>query len=1407
MTANLSIKNWSRRAKNAAAALLFLTAYSISAVGPFVPVVNASAGDITISGTEGQNSDGSWTPGNTTQYKEGDTVNYRFKLTSNSNANASGNMRIEFGSNNCVFFDNYFKLLSVVSTSTADVAASNNGVVGVGTPVSGNLYEDYYQELGVEFHQTGTVIVTYQIRLSLTAGECNGSSSHMSYGNATSPGDFGNIGNMTIPSPANVWTLPSITVHKQVADGTAEAKDFSVAITAPDGTTQTYPFVNDTGTTQTGTVFIDNLRQDGQYTLEETNAGGVYAMTGWSGASTNCSLGSLIARTLYADVQAGDTSNGGHGTHVKNATCTFINSVHEGSITVIKNVVNDNGGAKTYADFSFDVNNQNYSFNETTSPDGARTISLPVGTYSVTEPEANTMGYSTSYDNCANITVVANQTATCTITNDDNAPSLSVTKHAINDNGGTKQAPDFKLYVNGELQTDARKGGDVNDSAITYEYAEGKVLAGTPYTVTEDEVTGYEKVSIVCTDLGTQQTVAQPVVLQLGQKVDCTITNNDKAPSLTLKKTVVNKYGGQAVPSDWTLTATGPTIFSAPGSISGATSPNTFKAGTYTLSEAPTNSPIAGYTASAWDCGNTVVTNGQIQIGLGESVTCGITNSDTPATIFGFKYEVNSDKTQADSDGNGISGLSGWTICLDADQSGTCDSGEMTTTTAADGSYSFTGISAGTYSFLESLGGSMDGWTQIFAPQPVTVGLGGSSTGNNFGNFKNGDIHGYKWNDLDGDGHKSDGEPKLSGWTIFIDEDSDNVLDNGEAWTVTDTYGNYSFDNLAPGTYTVCEVMQNGWVQTAPGTQTKCSNRTINISGESNTLNFGNQARGTLTVIKNVDDGFGKVSQDVDGWTWNYDGSYQNGNDETANSGNAITVPADNYTVGENQQTNYHFTSVNCAKNGQAYTVTQAESFDVTVGASDAVVCTFTNTRDTANITVTKKVVNDNGGTAKVSDFNLYVNEDQVTSGTSKSFLTDTKYTVSEKAQVSGYDQTSLKCWVSGIPFVDLGNTFTLENGKDVECEIVNDDIAPQLTVYKEVYNGITNLTKTPADFTMNVDGTNVSNSSFPGDDGGTTVTLKAGGYTVSEGAHDDYDMYMEGDCDTDIAVGEHKYCHVYNEAIPDPQINVVKSGPTQAHEGDTVTYTFTVTNPGNVPFPDVQVEDDIAGAGTYVSGDTNDNYYLDPGEEWIYTADYAIPDGQVDDVHNTVTACGGYGYYEGEGERSQYNDGYETVCDTDDHTLDVLHPAVMVVKAGPINAQLGTTGTYTFTVTNTGDTPLDLTKVMDSIAGTGVYVSGDTNGDGMLDLNETWLFTADYKFNTLGSVTNVVTVCGVDSLDIETCDEDSHTTIVYQPQVLGAELEDTGIGTMAPLLLSSSLLGLAVFITFRSRSKQSVRV
>ncbi|NET41952.1 SdrD B-like domain-containing protein, partial [Okeania sp. SIO2B3] len=80
-----------------------------------------------------------------------------------------------------------------------------------------------------------------------------------------------------------------------------------------------------------------------------------------------------------------------------------------------------------------------------------------------------------------------------------------------------------------------------------------------------------------------------------------------------------------------------------------------------------------------------------------------------------------------------------------------------------------------------------------------------------------GSISGYKWNDLDGDGIWDDNEQGLEGWTIYIDENNNGELDDGEMSTVTDGDGYYSFDDLSPGTYTIAEELQPGWEQTYPG--------------------------------------------------------------------------------------------------------------------------------------------------------------------------------------------------------------------------------------------------------------------------------------------------------------------------------------------------------------------------------------------------------------------------------------------------------------------------------------------------------------------------------------------------------------------------------------------------------------
>src|SRR4029077_909441 len=94
--------------------------------------------------------------------------------------------------------------------------------------------------------------------------------------------------------------------------------------------------------------------------------------------------------------------------------------------------------------------------------------------------------------------------------------------------------------------------------------------------------------------------------------------------------------------------------------------------------------------------------------------------------------------------------------------------------------------------------------------------------------------------------------------------------------------------------------------------------------------------------------------------------------------------------------------------------------------------------------------------------------------------------------------------------------------------------------------------------------------------------------------------------------------------------------------------------------------------------------------------------------------------------------------------------PAVKIVKyvngqdadsAPGVHVAAGSTLTFTYVVTNTGNVPLSSVAVADSVLGRiAVPRTGDTNGNGQLDLTETWTYTKTATA-AAGQVGNVGTV------------------------------------------------------------------
>jgi len=80
-----------------------------------------------------------------------------------------------------------------------------------------------------------------------------------------------------------------------------------------------------------------------------------------------------------------------------------------------------------------------------------------------------------------------------------------------------------------------------------------------------------------------------------------------------------------------------------------------------------------------------------------------------------------------------------------------------------------------------------------------------------------GSISGQVWNDLNGNGAHDGGEPGLSGWVVYLDQNRNRVRDADETWTTTDGTGAYSFPALDPDQYNVAEEAPVGWSQTYPG--------------------------------------------------------------------------------------------------------------------------------------------------------------------------------------------------------------------------------------------------------------------------------------------------------------------------------------------------------------------------------------------------------------------------------------------------------------------------------------------------------------------------------------------------------------------------------------------------------------
>ncbi len=208
---------------------------------------------------------------------------------------------------------------------------------------------------------------------------------------------------------------------------------------------------------------------------------------------------------------------------------------------------------------------------------------------------------------------------------------------------------------------------------------------------------------------------------------------------------------------------------------------------------------------------------------------------------------------------------------------------------------------------------------------------------------------------------------------------------------------------------------------------------------------------------------------------------------------------------------------------------------------------------------------------------------------------------------------------------------------------------------------------------------------------------------------------------------------------------------------GDTITYTFTVANTGNVTLNAVGVSDPKIGTVTCPGG------ALAPGATRTCTATYTLTQADVDAgiVDNTATATG-----------TPPTGGPVTATDTESTSVPRTPFVSLDKQAGSLvdvdgnGPDAGDTIAYSFAVTNTGNVTLNPVTVSDPMLGTVTCPAGPL-APGATVTCSTVVYTVTQADVDAGVVNNTATVSGTPpSGPAVTGDDDTSTPIARTPSV-----------------------------------------
>ena len=788
--------------------------------------------------------------------------------------------------------------------------------------------------------------------------------------------------------------------------------------------------------------------------------------------------------------------------------------------------------------------------------------------------------------------------------------------------------------------------------------------------------------------------------------------------------------------------------------------------GSYTVTETQPGAysdgkDTAGTTGGT--AGNDVISN--ITLGSGaDSQNNNFGELPKTNTIAGVVFE---DKDNDGIQDPGEPGIPGATVTL----TGTDTAGNpvnRTVTTGPDGSYVFTGVPAGNYTVTETQpngyldgkdsGGNSGGTVTDDRVSNVSLPFGVSTavTGVNFGEQLPAKLSGYVYVDAGNDGVKGAGEAGLAGVTVKL-AGTDDLGAPVTATATTDANGFYQFTGLRPGTYTVTETQPVGYTDGKETAGTTGGNTTVNdvisnvvlTSGaNSQNNNFGEQAPLSRVGDFVWEDKNGNGLQDageagIAGATVQLkdaNGVVVQTTTTDANGAYGFNVAAGTYSVNIVAPAGYTATTKDANANG-------SDAADSDIGANGQT-DQFTVGAGVTNLTI-------DGGFYKAAEIGNFIWYDKNANGL-------------QDAGEAGVAGVTVELRTNGVDGVDGGSvlqtTVTDANGKylfsnlrpgDYHIDVqentlpagfvftrsnvgANDAIDSDVraTAAQPLVWGImsnTTLTSGESDLTWDagvykvgidvekyVSSTQTTTSNNGGSEGGNCAEWVSKCATTSSWQWVSTGWYSGYWSEVKTPTGFSGISGLTGKESFNQLFGCTMTGGTKSIY-DILCSTSTASG-------DKLMRESVA---AYLNASHSKVDFAYSKDEVLSHTKWAVSTGRYDDCIKAYAQENNKGC-------DWVNDKTTWNCVVDTQLYDADAPPGLEVKTG-------STVTFTYIVKNTGDTALKNVVLTDDRIATVTYVSGDTDKDGLLDVGETWTYTAK-EAASAGTIRNIGTVTAVDS-------------------------------------------------------------